>query len=106
MSGLHRAALPALGAAILLGASTPFAKQLLGDGPSPSLLFLLAGFLYFGSGLGLTLIRLIRDRSWKSSGIARQEWPWLLDAITFGGILGPLLLMVGLSHTTASTASL
>ncbi len=106
MSGLHRAALPALGAAILFGASTPFAKQLLGEGQSPSLPFLLAGLLYLGSGLGLALIRLIRDRGWKPSGIARQEWPWLLGAITFGGVLGPLLLMVGLSHTTASTASL
>ena len=106
MSGLHRAALPALGAAILFGASTPFAKQLLGDGVSLSLPFMLAGLLYLGSGLGLALIRLIRDRGWKASGIARQEWPWLLGAITFGGILGPLLLMVGLSHTTASTASL
>jgi drug/metabolite transporter (DMT)-like permease len=106
MSGLHRAAIPAIGAAILFGASTPFAKQLLGDGPNSSLPFMLAGLLYLGSGLGLALIRLIRDRGWKSSGIARQEWPWLLGAITFGGILGPLLLMVGLSHTTASTASL
>ena len=83
MSGLHRAALPALGAAILFGASTPFAKQLLGEGQSPSLPFLLAGLLYLGSGFGLALIRLIRDRGWKPSGIARQEWPWLLGAITF-----------------------
>jgi drug/metabolite transporter (DMT)-like permease len=35
-----------------------------------------------------------------------HEWPWLLGAIAFGGVLGPLLLMVGLSHTTAATASL
>jgi drug/metabolite transporter (DMT)-like permease len=106
MSGLHRAAFPALGAAILFGASTPFAKQLLGDGASLSLPFMLAGLLYLGSGLGLALIRLIRDRGWKASGIPRQEWPWLLGAIAFGGILGPLLLMAGLSHTSASTASL
>ncbi len=106
MSGLHRAALPAIGAAILFGASTPLTKKLLGDGQGLSFPFLLAGLLYLGSGFGLTLIRLIRDRGWKPSGIARQEWPWLLGAITFGGVLGPLLLMVGLSHTTASTASL
>jgi drug/metabolite transporter (DMT)-like permease len=35
-----------------------------------------------------------------------SEWPWLLGAIAFGGVLGPLLLMAGLSHTTAASASL
>lgn len=106
MSGLHRAALPALGAAILFGASTPFAKQLVGEGLAASSPFLLAGLLYLGSGVGLTLIRLIRDRGWKSADLPGHEWPWLLGAIAFGGVLGPLLLMVGLSHTTAATASL
>lgn len=106
MSGLHRAALPALGAAVLFGASTPFAKQLIGDGIATSSPFLLAGLLYLGSGVGLTLIRLIRDQGWKSVDLPQHEWPWLLGAIAFGGVLGPLLLMVGLSHTTAATASL
>jgi len=104
MNGLHRAAWPALGAAILFGGSTPFAKQLIGDGvTSPCLL---AGLLYLGSGLGLTLIRLLRDRGWKASGLLRGEWPWLLGAIGFGGVLGPLLLMFGLAYTTAANASL
>lgn len=106
MNSLHRAALPALGAAILFGASTPFSKQLIGEGFSAFSPFLLAGLLYLGSGLGLTLIRLVRDRGWKPSGLPRQEWPWLLGAIAFGGVLGPLLLMVGLAHTAAATASL
>lgn len=106
MGSLLRAPLPALGAAILFGASTPFAKQLIGDGLATSAPFLLAGLLYLGSGLGLAFIRLLRDRGWKSPGLPRHEWPWLLGAITFGGVLGPLLLMVGLSHTTAATASL
>ncbi len=106
MNNLHRAALPALGAAILFGASTPFAKQLIGDGITTSSPFLLAGLLYLGSGVGLALIRLVRDRGWKSVDLPHHEWPWLLGAIVFGGVLGPLLLMVGLSHTTAATASL
>lgn len=106
MSGLHRAAWRALGAAILFGASTPFAKQLVGDELTASSSFLLAGLLYLGSGIGLTLIRLIRDRGWQPADLLRHEWPWLLGAIAFGGVLGPLLLMVGLSHTTAATASL
>lgn len=106
MNYLHRAALPALGAAFLFGASTPFAKQLIGHGLATASPFLLAGLLYLGSGLGLTLVRLVRDRGWKSAGLPRNEWPWLLGAIAFGGVVGPLLLMVGLARTSAATASL
>jgi drug/metabolite transporter (DMT)-like permease len=106
MIHLHRAALPALGAAFLFGASTPFAKQLIGEGAFGSSPFLLAGLLYLGSGLGLTLVRLLRDTGWKPSDLPRHEWPWLVGAIAFGGVLGPLLLMVGLAHTAAATASL
>jgi hypothetical protein len=40
----------AIASAALFGASTPFAKLLLGDGISP---WLLAGLLYLGSGVGL-----------------------------------------------------
>lgn len=94
--------LAALGAAVLFGASTPLAKQLLG-GLSP---FLLAGLLYLGSGLGLSLVRLLRDRGWQASGLPVAEWPWLLGAIAAGGIAGPVLLMAGLAHTSAATASL
>jgi drug/metabolite transporter (DMT)-like permease len=100
---MHRAVWPALGAAVLFGASTPLAKQLTGGTASP---FLLAGLLYLGSGLGLALVRLLRDRGWKASGLPLHEWPWLLGAIAFGGVLGPLLLMLGLSHTSAASASL
>jgi len=104
MHSLHRAALPALGAAILFGASTPLAKQIMGEGAvSP---FLLAGLLYLGSGVGLSLLRLVRDRGWKAADLPRGEWPWMGGAILFGGVLGPLLLMLGLAHTTAANASL
>ena len=106
MTHYHRAAWPALGAAVLFGASTPFAKQLIGNGAGLSFPFLLAGLLYLGSGIGLTLARLVRDRGWKSIAMPAHEWPWLLGAIGFGGVLGPLMLMMGLSHTTAATASL
>lgn len=99
---MNRSVLFALLAAALFGASTPFAKLLLGD-MSP---VLLAGLLYLGSGLGLTLIRLVRDRVWKSSGLSRAEWPWLLGAIFFGGVAGPVALMAGLTTTSGSSASL
>lgn len=92
----------ALGAALLFGASTPLAKALLRD-LSP---VLLAGLLYLGSGIGLGLIRTTRDRGWHVPPMARKEWFWLLLAIGFGGVLGPLALMLGLTRTPAATASL
>ena len=90
----------ALGAAVLFGASTPAAKILLGDvGP-----WLLAGLLYLGSGVGLMFIRFLRGSN--GAKLTRHDWPWMLGAVAFGGVAGPVLLMWGLSGTTASTASL
>ncbi|QHE89425.1 DMT family transporter [Hydrogenophaga sp. BPS33] len=99
---MNRSVLSALLAAALFGASTPFAKLLTGE-VSP---VLLAGLLYLGSGMGLTLVRLVRDRGWKASGLVPSEWPWLLGAILFGGVLGPVALLFGLTSTSGSTASL
>lgn len=96
------AILAALGAALLFGASTPFAKLLVGA-ISPTLL---AGLLYLGSGVGLWMLRLIRDRGIASRGLAAAEWPWLLGAILSGGVVAPVLLMWGLTRTSAASASL
>jgi drug/metabolite transporter (DMT)-like permease len=38
--------------------------------------------------------------------LGRHDWPWLTGAIVAGGIVGPLLLMLGLTHTEAAAASL
>lgn len=92
----------ALGAAILFGASTPVAKFLIGYS-SP---VLLAGLLYLGSGIGLMLVRIIHNRGWKSPGLKLGEWLWFLGAIGFGGIIGPVLLMYGLTETSSANASL
>ena len=92
----------AIAAAVLFGASTPLAKLLVGD-VSP---VLLGGLLYLGSGIGLGLFRILRDRGWKPSGIQAREWPWLLGAIFFGGVLGPVALMYGLTSVSGSAASL
>jgi len=96
------AILAALGAALLFGASTPFAKALVGDVPP----MLLAGFLYLGSGIGLWIVRLVRDRGFRPTDLSRAEWPWLSGAIAVGGVLGPTLLMYGLTRTSAADASL
>lgn len=96
------AVLSALAAAALFGASTPMAKALVGEIPP----LLLAGILYLGSGIGLVAARLTRDRAWRASGMTPSEWPFYAGAIAFGGVLGPALLMFGLTRTSASAASL
>jgi drug/metabolite transporter (DMT)-like permease len=98
----------ALAAALLFGASTPLAKGLL-RGISPQLL---AGLLYLGSGTGLLVLWLARRRSTSFAGrageasLSRTDLPWLAGAVVAGGVLGPLLLMLGLERTPASGASL
>ncbi len=96
----------ALLAALLFGASTPFAKLLVGDMPP----ILLAGILYAGSGLGLgawLAARALLRREVKSeASLTTVDLPWLAGAVLSGGILGPVFLMTGLSMTAASTASL
>ncbi|MBV9727428.1 MAG: DMT family transporter [Gammaproteobacteria bacterium] len=96
------AILSALGAALLFGASTPFARALVGDVPP----ILLAGLLYLGSGIGLWVLRLVRDRRFAPADLSRAEWGWLSGAIAAGGALGPALLMFGLTKVTAAHASL
>ncbi len=92
----------ALLAAALFGISTPFAKLLVGEVPP----VLLGGMLYLGSGVGLLIVRLIRDQGWRATGLLRADWPWLAGAILFGGVVGPVALMWGLTRTTGSAASL
>ncbi|MGH8599920.1 MAG: DMT family transporter [Burkholderiales bacterium] len=95
-----RGVLAVLGAAALFGAGTPLAKLLLGS-VDP---WLLAGLLYLGSGAGLTLMRSFRRAP--SARPTGHEWGWLAGAIIAGGIIGPVLLMFGLSAMPASGASL
>jgi drug/metabolite transporter (DMT)-like permease len=99
--GLRHSGVPAaLGAALLFGAGTPLAKLLLHT-VSP---WLLAGLLYLGSGIGLTMYRLLSRADTVS--LPRSEVPWFVGAIVSGGIVGPVLLMLGLTSMPASGASL
>ncbi len=120
---IQRYALFALLAAVLFGASTPFAKILLGQ-ISPQLL---AGLLYLGSGVGLLLVYFFIHVGWAKRSVPTKQsigghvagaplptlqlhkgkdMAWFAAAIFTGGILAPLLLMWGLSHAQASSASL
>ncbi len=108
-SGLPRGVLFALGAAALFGLSTPISKLLVG-GVHP---VMLAGLLYGGSGIGLSVWAIVRLLIAKNRAVAsseaslmRADWPWLGGAVIFGGVCGPLLLMWGLTTTPASVASL
>ena len=90
----------ALAAAVLFGAGTPLAKLLLEHaGP-----WLLAALLYLGSGIGLWVVRRIRHAP--AVHLGSGDWRWLAGAIVAGGMIGPVLLMVGLSAMPASGASL
>jgi drug/metabolite transporter (DMT)-like permease len=92
-----------IASAALFGASTPLAKALLGEGISP---WLLAGLLYLGSGLGLALAWALRRRSSNEAPLARRDWGWMALVVLAGGVAGPLLLMIGLVTTPASSAAL
>ncbi len=95
----------ALGAAVLFGAAAPLAKLLMGT-VDP---WLLAGILYLGAGLGLALVHWGRPRlglPTAEAALNRADLPWLIAVIGFGGLAGPVLLMLGLARTSAASGSL
>jgi drug/metabolite transporter (DMT)-like permease len=104
------ASLPASGpaaallAAALFGISAPLAKELTGA-IDP---WLLAGLLYLGSGLGLGLAWLWRRRGGhgREGRLARRHLPWLAAAIASGGVVAPVLLVLGLVRTDGATGAL
>ena len=100
LSGHNPGIWAALGAALLFGAGTPFAKLLLGP-VSP---WLLAGLLYLGSGIGLAIWRAASRAGTNRLQVA--EAGWLAGAVIAGGMIAPALLMWGLVNMPASGASL
>jgi drug/metabolite transporter (DMT)-like permease len=96
----------ALIAALLFGASAPLGKLLLGAiEPIP-----LAAFLYLGSGIGLSGIKLfqrITDKGMeREAGIKKPDTIWLVGAVLAGGVAAPIILLFSLRNTPAATASL
>lgn len=95
----------ALVSAALFGASTPFAKLLLGE-VTP---LLLAAILYLGSGLGLLAwlaARRALSHASRPSSLIGSDYLWLAAAIAAGGVIAPVLLIFGLVSTDGATASL
>jgi drug/metabolite transporter (DMT)-like permease len=86
-------------AAVLFGISAPAASRLAGDMG----VFTLAGLLYLGAAIAvLPVIGRVRP----SRRAARRGASRLAVAVTLGGAVGPVLLVAGLSHAPAATASL
>ena len=95
----------ALASAVLFGASAPFAKLLLGS-TDPQVL---AGLLYLGAGIGLTIGQATRSAlgvGMSEAPLRRADIGWLAAIIASGGVIGPLLLMLGLARTSAASGSL
>src|SRR2546427_13019046 len=90
----------ALVSAVLFGATTPVAKQLL-EGASP---LLAAGLLYLGSGIGVSLLRIVQDRGWSLTSLARSDWPWMGAARIAGRAVATALLIVGLTGAAGAHA--
>ena len=95
----------ALASALLFGASAPFAKLLLASNDPQ----LLAGLLYLGAGTGLAIWRAGRAAlglATEEAPLRRGDAPWLAASVVFGGVVGPLFLMLGLVRTSAASGSL
>lgn len=87
--------------ALLFGVAAPFSKLLLAD----LNYFLLAGLLYLGAALGLVPFVFSKTvpKFWE---IDKKNVIRILGSVFFGGILGPVFLLLGLNIAHAASVSL
>ena len=97
----RRGVLVGVAAAVSFGAAAPVAKRLLED-TRPQLL---AGLLYLGAFLVVAGASAARGRT-KEAPLRRADVPRLAGVVVCGGILAPVLLLVGLERITGSAGSL
>ena len=91
-------------AAALYALNAPLSKRLLAYMPPT----LMAGFLYLGAGVGmgiLALVRRARKTTQEEKSLTKKELPFVVAMILLD-IAAPILLLTGLSATTAENASL
>ena len=98
---LLRGPLFALLAALLFGISPPLAKVLVGQ-THPQLL---AGLLYASAAVVLSAAMVVRS-SPKEARLRRSDAPAMLAVTVFGGVIAPVLLLVGLERVTGVAGSL
>lgn len=101
-----RGAAYGLMAAALFGLSAPLAKLILGADISP---VLLAGLLYLGAAIGLSLwwtLSAMRGAQAVEAPLQRADISKLAGVVITGGMLGPVLMLMGLTRVTALAGSL
>lgn len=90
-----------IAAAALFGMSAPLAKVLL---PSSEPI-VLAGLLYLGAAVALSVAR-VRRVGAVEAGLRLKDIPLLLAIIVTGGVLGPVLMLLGLERVSGVAGSL
>ena len=101
---MNKAVFYAILAAALYSLNAPGAKLLLRNVPPT----MMAGFLYLGAGIGMAVLGLIRNiagRVRTETRLTGKDLPYILGMVLLD-IAAPILLMIGLSRTTAANASL
>ncbi|HJK10954.1 MAG TPA: DMT family transporter, partial [Methanocorpusculum sp.] len=91
-------------AAVLYGISSPVSKVLL-DSVPPALL---AALLYLGAGVGMAVVSLVqtsRRQTVREAPLGKKDLPYVIGMIVLD-IAAPILLMFGITMTTAANASL
>ena len=102
MSEDRRGVMLGLAAAVSFGVSAPLAKRLLGHISSAQLL---AGLLYLGACGALMVGRRLR-RGTSEARLRRADLPMLGGLIRSGGVVAPVLLLLGLQRLGGAQGSL
>lgn len=103
-SVIYIAVVYALLAAFFYGFSAPLSKLLL-DHISP---YLMSSLLYFGAGIGMLIVIMLSKKQREDhilKGFKKPDIKYIILMVLLD-IVAPILLMIGLTMTTASTASL
>lgn len=101
---MRKGIMMAILAAVLYAVSSPFSKILLNEMPPT----LMAGFLYLGAGIGMSLIaisRRVRRVETTEIHLSKAEVPYTVAMILLD-IAAPICMLIGLNATTAANASL
>ena len=91
-------------AAALYALNAPLSKVLLGQVPAR----MMAALLYLGAGAGMLLLRLMQKSMGESSAeapLTRKELPYTVAMVVLD-VAAPIFLMLGLTGTSAASASL